>query len=132
MNKYKHCVLVLDDLQHLISKSKLCELLLTQISHHKGVTVIYIIQNFFYKNLRDLTLSTHYAVLTRSLRDLNQIKTLANQTHLGSALVKAYEDCVSVPYGYLVVDLSPHNTEPDYRLRTKIFPDEYTIVYLKQ
>lgn len=131
MDSKTHKIIVLDDLQHAISKSLLCQLLLTQISHHKKVTVIYILQNFYYKNLRDLTLSTHVCVLCRSLRDLQQIRTLARQTQLGQTLVKAYEDCTSVPYGYLVVDMSPHNIEPNYRLRTNIFPDEYTIVYLK-
>ena len=42
---------------------------------------------------------------------------------------EAYADATSHPYGYLLVDLK--TTTPDVlRLRTDIFPDERTMVYV--
>uniref|UniRef100_K1QP85 Uncharacterized protein n=1 Tax=Magallana gigas TaxID=29159 RepID=K1QP85_MAGGI len=42
---------------------------------------------------------------------------------------EAYDKATSIPFGYLVVDMSP-GTEDKYRLRTRILPNEDTIVYL--
>ena len=44
-------------------------------------------------------------------------------------LMKAYEDATRPPYGYIVIDSSPHAT-PEYRLRTHIFPGEDCTVYV--
>ena len=42
--------------------------------------------------------------------------------------MEAYEDCMQQRFGYLVIDLSP-NALQDFRIRTKIFPKEDTIIY---
>ena len=41
----------------------------------------------------------------------------------------AFADATSLPFGYLVVDMSPHS-EDTYRLRTHVFPGEDPIVYV--
>lgn len=130
INDGNHYIIVLDDLQDQITKSNLCERLLTQISHHNCITVIYLVQNFFNKNMRTLTLNSHYLILFRNLRDVTQISTLSRQIGLGKGMIEAYKDATSEPYSYLCVDLCPHSTDEQLRLRSKIFPDEYTIVYL--
>jgi dephospho-CoA kinase len=127
-----HTLLILDDLQHQLSRNKLCEKLLTQISHHHNVTVIYIVQNMFYPGLRTLSLNTHYNIVFKNLRDIGQIHRLARQCGMNESMTEAYKDAVSQPYGYLVIDLSPHQKEEDYRLRSCIFPDETTIIYKKR
>jgi Cdc6-like AAA superfamily ATPase len=124
-----HTTIVIDDLQLEISKSKSCEKLLTQISHHKCVTVIYVVQNMFYPGMRTLTLYTHYNIVFRNLRDIGQISRLGRQVGFNDSMLRAYKDAISQPYRYLVVDLSPHQKEEAYRLRSNIFPNEYTIVY---
>ncbi len=43
-------------------------------------------------------------------------------------LMESYKDATSQPYGYLVLDFSP-SAEEEYRVRTRIFPDEDTVVY---
>ena len=45
--------------------------------------------------------------------------------------VEAYKDATGAPYGYLLVDLKP-DTDERFRLRTNIFPEELTYVYLKK
>ena len=54
---------LLYDLQHDIAKNKSCEKLLTQLSHHANITVIYVLQNLYYPGIKILTLSTHYNIL---------------------------------------------------------------------
>jgi hypothetical protein len=44
-------------------------------------------------------------------------------------MMEAYKDATSKPYGYLNVDLNPHQLEDKYRLSTDILPQEYTILY---
>lgn len=69
-------------------------------------------------------------MLLKNPRDVSQIHCLGKQVFPGKshALVEAYEDCMKNPYGYLVLDLSPH-AEEAYRIRTGIFPDEDCVVY---
>ena len=124
-----HTLLILDDLQHDIAKNKTCEKLLTQLSHHANITVIYVLQNLYYPGIKTLTLNTHYNVLFQNLRDVMQISILSRQLGMGNALVDAYKDAVlTKQYGYLLIDLCPHS-EDKYRLRSYIFPDEYTVIY---
>jgi hypothetical protein len=125
----KNTLVVLDDLQQEICKDKNCEKIFTQFSHHNNITVLYVVQNLFYPGMRTLTLNTHYFVLFKNLRDQNQIRVLARQCGLNNRMLEAYKDATSNPYGYLNVDLSPHQQEDKYRLSTNIFPYQYTILY---
>ena len=63
-------------------------------------------------------------------RDLSQLLCLGRQAFLGksSFLMETYKDATSQHYGYLVLDFSP-GAEEDYRVRTKVFPGEDTIIY---
>lgn len=127
----KHNIIILDDLMGDVVKNSNMELLFTRGSHHKKITVIYLNQNMFCqgKNARSISLNSHYLVLFRNLRDCSQIQKLGQQLYpgKGNLLVEAYKYCTQKPFGYLVIDLSPHSDEK-YRLRTKIFPEEDTII----
>ena len=46
-------------------------------------------------------------VLFKSPRDVRQVASLIVQLELGSALVDWYRDATSVPFGHLLIDLSP-------------------------
>ena len=124
-----HNVLIFDDLQEDITKSKAAEHLFTRGSHHKNLTIVFVNQNIFYqgKHARTIALNTHYTILFRNPRATSQIRTLASQTGL-QHLKEAYEDATKEKYGYLVVDLCPHSDD-DYRLRTHIFNNEDPIIY---
>jgi hypothetical protein len=97
-----HTAIVIDDLQLEISKS--CQKLLTQISHHKCVTVIYVVQNIFYPSMRTLTLNTHYNIVFCNFRDKGQISRYGRQVGFKDSMLRTNKDAISQPYGYLVVD----------------------------
>ena len=65
------------------------------------------------------------------MRNPSQIAHFARQLYPNrkGMLEEVYEDCMKTAYGYLVIDMSPH-TDDGYRLRTHIFPDEHTTVYI--
>ena len=103
----------------------------TQGSHHRNLTVVYVVQNLFHqaKGMRDVALNAHYLILFRNPRDKGQVRTLAQQMYPKSTnfLVDAYEDAISKPYGYLLLDMRPETSE-NMRVRTKVLvPIEHTV-----
>ena len=125
--------LILDDMMLECVNNPRIERLFTQTSHHRNLTVLFLNQNAFCqgKNARNISLNTHHMVIFKNPRDVQQIKTLGRQLGLGKCLEEAYADALSERYGYLVVDMSPHS-EDNYRLRTKIFPEEDCVVYISK
>ena len=82
----------------------------------RGFSTIYIKHNFFHQSKlgRDVELQNTHIVLFKSPRDVMQVTTLSTQLGLGSELVDWYRDATSVPFGQLLIDLSPRT---DDRLR---------------
>lgn len=124
-----HVILVLDDLMNSVSKSVAVQDMFTLGSHHLNVTIIYLTQNMFQNgsSSRTIALNTHVMILMKNPRGKSQISTLASQTGLGW-LVESYNDATKKPYGYVVLNLSPHVND-DNRVVTHIFPSEYLISY---
>lgn len=125
--------LVLDDLSQKCINSEHFLKIWTVDAHHRRLSTFLLVQNLFLKGkyARDISLNAHYMIILRSLRDMAQIKYLGAQVFArrGKGLEEAYHDAInSQKYGYLLIDLSPH-TNDKYRLRTRIFPGEETIVY---
>ena len=83
---------------------------------HCGFSTIYIKHNLFHQSKlgRDVELQNTHIVLFKSPRDVHQSATLSVQLGFGSALVDWYRDATSVPFGFLLIDLSPRT---DDRLR---------------
>ena len=83
---------------------------------HRGLSTIYIKHNLFHQSKlgRDVELQNTHIVLFKSPRDVMQGTTLSTQLGLGSELVDWYRDARSVPFGPLLIDLSPRT---DDRLR---------------
>ena len=90
--------------------------LFTKGSHHRNLSVIYIVQNLFHQGKGNRSIS---------LNDKLQILTLAKQMYPGQTawFMKQYEDAVQRPFGYLFVDLKP-TTQDSCRLRTNVLPGE--------
>jgi hypothetical protein len=127
-----HSLIVLDDLAHLIYSNKDMELLFSQVSHHCQLSVCHIRNNIFYqgKHAKTINLNTHLFVLMQNPMDESQILTLGRQIYPSRplALLEAYTDSMEMT-GYLVLDLHPHS-DRKYRMRTRIFPNEDTIVFI--
>ena len=83
---------------------------------HRGFSTVYIKHNMFHQSKlgRDVELQNTHIDLFKSPRDVHQVATLNVQLGLGWALVGWYRDATSVPFGHLLIDLSPRT---DDRLR---------------
>ena len=80
---------------------------------HRGLSTIYIKHNVFHQSkLRnDFELQNTHIVLLKSPRDVIQVTTLNTQLGLGSELVDWYRDATYVPFGHLLIDLSPRTDD---------------------
>ena len=80
---------------------------------HHGLSTIYIKHNLFHQSRlgRDVELQNIHIVLFKSPRDLMKVTTLNTQLGLGSQLVDWYRDATSVPFGHLLIDLSPRTDD---------------------
>ena len=124
-------LLIVDDLMQETNET--IANLFTKGSHHRNVSVLFLVQNLFPKNkfARTISLNAHYMVLFKNPRDASQFATLARQMYPKQSqyAVEAYKDATREPYSYLVVDIRPEQDE-DLRLRTNIFPGEKHYTYV--
>ena len=128
---YTNSLLILDDLMVDIEKAKsFLDSLFSRLSHHLGISVVFVTQSLFHKDLRLLKANTHYIILLRNPSSQQQIRTLASQMYPGRGkfFIEAYNDATSKPYSYLAIDSHPQTAE-QYRLSTNIFPGEQRIFY---
>ena len=77
-----HSVFVLDNFGDEAKNNRYLSELYTRGSHHRGITLIQVMQNLFLPRTRSL--NVHYFVLLRQIRD-HQIKILAGQIAGGNA-----------------------------------------------
>ena len=72
--------------------------LFTKGSHHRNLSVIYIVQNLFHqgKGNRSISLNSHYLVLFKNPSDKLQVLTLAKQMYPGHTdfFLKQYQEAV--------------------------------------
>jgi len=126
-------LLVVDDLMNETDES--VANLFTKGSHHRNVSIVFLVQNMFHKNkyIRTISLNSHYMVLFKNPRDVSQFASLARQMYPNRSAfaVEAYKDATREPYSYLFVDLRPGKDE-DLRLRSNIFPGDRHYVYVPQ
>jgi hypothetical protein len=128
-------LIVLDDITAQSGKDKRISDLFTKGSHHRNVSIIYIVQNIFHqgKEMRNISLYVHYIVLFKSPRGKQQISMLARQLNPGRVqeFMRSYEDATSRPHGYLMLDLKP-TTDDQQRLKTNVLPGEIAKFIQKQ
>ena len=74
-------ILVLDDQIGVASSSTSVADLFTKGSHHRNLTVIYLVQNVYNqgKSQRTISLNSHYSVVFRNGRVASQFRTMAYQ-----------------------------------------------------
>jgi hypothetical protein len=79
----------------------------TQGSHHRNLTVVYIVQNLYNHDpaMRTISLNTQYMVLFKNVRDTTQIRLLGHQMWCKDAdfVADCYNDATSRPHGYLLI-----------------------------
>ena len=76
---------------------------------HRGLNAIYIKRNLIHRSQlrRHVELQDTHIVLLKSPSDVMQSRTPSAQLWLGSEVVDWYRDAILVPWGHLLVDLSP-------------------------
>ena len=114
-NNGTNYLLIFDDSCEEICNSKAFVDIATA-GRHRGLSTIYIKHNLFHHSKlgRDVELQNTHIVLSKSPRDVMQVTTLSTQLGLDLELVDWYQDATSVPFGHLLIDLSPRR---DHRLR---------------
>lgn len=125
-------VIVLDDIMSEAANSNIISDLFTTGSHHKSISVVFIIQNLYFKAkvMRTVSLNASYIILYKNSRDQSQISVIARQTFPTNTkfVEQAFREATKSAYGYLLMDFRPET--PDIlRFRAKIF-SQYPIVYL--
>ena len=113
--------------KHLLIFSNLCAKIcnskvivdIATAGRQRGFSTIYIKHNSFHQTKlgRDVELQKAHIVPSKSPRDVQQVATLSGQLGLGSTPVDWYRDATSVPFGHLLIDLSPR-TDDRLRYRT--------------
>jgi len=119
-------LIILDDLMQELSSSKEAIDLFTRISHHQNVSVIFLTQNFFFKNLRNLTTQCKYICIMKNPRENAHIKTISRQMNQGLKNIpfeEAYNHVMKTPYGHLFLDFGM-DQDDNCRIRTSIFPKD--------
>ena len=129
----KRNLLIIDDLMTECHSDERMTRLFSVGSSHKNLSIIFIVHNLFHhgKEMRNISLNTHYIILFKNPRDSQQISTLARQMYPGKSkfLIEAYQDATANAYGYLFIDLKP-TTEEQLRIRTGILPQDIPYVYV--
>ena len=107
-------LLIFDDPCEEICNSKATVEIATA-RRHRRLSTIYIKHNLLYQKKlgRDVELQRTHIVFFKSPHDVMQFSTLSAQLGLRWELVDWYRDRTSVPYGHLLIDLSPRT---HYRL----------------
>lgn len=128
--KSKPLLLILDDLL-LNLKSDFLDLLFTRGSHNWNVSVVFVTQSLYGKNIRIARQNTHYLVLMRNPSAQLQIRTTGSQLFPGKTnfFLESYEEATKKPFTYLIINMHP-NARDELRLCTKIFPGEKTEYFI--
>jgi hypothetical protein len=126
----KPLLLVIDDLMLDIEPSYL-DMLFTRGSHNWNVSIIFVTQALYGRNIKTARANSHYLLLMRNPQAKQNIRTLGSQMFPGQLkfFMEAFSDATSKPYSYMLIDSHP-NTPDNERLMTNIFPGESITYYL--
>ncbi len=93
--------------------------LFSKKSHHRNISVVYIVQNLFHRgnHHRAISLNAHYMVLFKNPTDVSQIMALAHQMHPRRTqyFLEAFARATARPHGDMVIDMK-QNTPDILRL----------------
>lgn len=123
---------VFDDLMSECVNNNMIAEAFTKKRHHRGVSVIVMVQNLFIqgKVMRTIHLNSEYIILFGNIRDKSQFAHFARQlepTH-SKRLLEAYIDATKEPYSHFLVDLKTLTPNP-LRYRSDSLSNDMQIVY---
>ncbi len=123
-------LLICDDFMDVLSDPQFLKLAIKG-SHHRNLSFWLLSQCIFPKNMREISLQSHYCILMKTARDLSQIRSFVMQIDPLNwrALMEAWVDATREGHSYLLFDFHVRQQE-HLRLRTSILPDETTVVYV--
>jgi GTPase SAR1 family protein len=126
----KPLLLVIDDLMLDIDPSYL-DMLFTRGSHNWNMSIIFVTQSLFGRNIRTARVNSHYLLLMRNPQAKQNVRTVGSQMFPGKLkfFMESFEDATAKPFSYLLIDSHP-NTDDAERLITNIFPGEHQVLYL--
>lgn len=128
-NVTENNLLVLDDLMSEVGNDENMQEIFTKGSHHRNLSVIFVVQNLFHKAkwMRNISLNTHYFVVFKNPRDSAQVKYLGAQLSPGKGnadfLWESYKLATRDPHGYLLLDLRQETSEK-LRVLSHVLPTE--------
>lgn len=126
-------LIILDDLMAECGDDERLTYLFTKASHHLNMTVIFITQNLFHKGkeMRTVSLNSHYLILFKNRRDMSQINHLGRQLYPSQSqfFQEVFDDATKKPFSYLLVDIR-NETPERMRLRTQVLPGQTQYVYV--
>ena len=105
--------LIIDDLMEEVSGKDSVNNLFTKYSHHRNISVFFMVQNLFKKANRTITLNAHYMFLFKNPRDKQFIDHLARQAFPGKVqqVRQVYERVTTEPYSFLLLDMRQETDE---------------------
>lgn len=124
-------LLVIDDCMDKLSNPEILKFFIKG-AHHRNLSVFFLSQCLFTKGLREISLNCNICVIFKTTRDLAQVRSFCLQVNPSDwrALMEAFQDATrNSAYTYLLFDFS-YNQADHLRLRTSIFPDENTVIYV--
>ena len=115
---------VLDDQMPVLAKKPQVLNAFIRGSHHRNVSIICLVQNFYSKGLRDLTLQATHIIAFRPVRDSQWLLTLGRQmcggkkNHIVEDMLRKIQD---IPYSYMCINL---DQQAKHRYTTFLFPQD--------
>jgi hypothetical protein len=105
----------------------------TKGSHHRNVSVIFLVQNFFDKKQRTASLNAQYIIFFKNPRSKSQFSYLARDMYPNEwkFLVDAYIDATAQAHGYLLMDLK-QTTNEFMRCISGILPNDTMSIYVSK
>ena len=109
----RHRWLVLDDLMSEMGNSTDTSDLYTKHSHHRNISVFFVMQNLFNKGSRTISINTHYFFIFKNPRDKTSIANFAKQMYPGNAsyLTDVFAHATKEPYTHLMIDVKQATDE---------------------
>ena len=130
-------LLILDDLMNSVAHSSLISDIYSKGAHHYNLSCINLIQNLYVqgKEARSISLNTHFFILCRTSRDVNQLGLFGLQAYNNKqGFLEIYKDAMEHPFRtslppYLLCGCHPRQSCAFSLMSNIIPPGDVKILY---